>query len=245
MRPVNLRPLWHKAKASAQVFPHDSSFRMPLQRESFCALRVHFCRIRNEELRVAIATTVFPAARSCHCHELCSVITGSKTEMMASAGISKICCDIKNLLTFTFSLPLREKWRINLQTSINPGFALAPNFVSEVIPIWFISILRSSDPAGHTDWSCLTLSDFTPFLKVTIGKRGIIKRISEQVNLISLAGFQSSRLFPAHLLHVWVFSITVQSWWIGGQQSGGEQERGEERKGDHALPFYRSISSWK
>lgn len=41
MRAVNLQPLWHKAKASGQVFPHDSSFRMPLQRESFCALRVH------------------------------------------------------------------------------------------------------------------------------------------------------------------------------------------------------------
>lgn len=93
MRPVNLRPLWHKAKASGQVFPHDSSFRMPLQRESFCAMSVHFCRVRNEELRVAIATTVFPAASSCHCHELCTVIAERKTETMASAGSSKICRD--------------------------------------------------------------------------------------------------------------------------------------------------------
>lgn len=125
------------------------------------------------------------------------------------------------------------------------------------LPVYFIppEIRASSYPCRPTHWVAAQHSRVTSASSLQ-GHRRVaysIRQIwAKKFNLLSSGWFQLSSLFPLHLLHLCVyvlvcaFSISVMSWWMGGQQSGGEGEREKGRgKAISPLPFYRSISSWK
>lgn len=101
-RPCSLRGCKaHPADAKAMAKPphtHDALFRTHLQ-ESVCAVPAQFCHIRNDQVLVAIATTISPAVESCHCHMNCALSSlKGERETTVLVLVSKICCEMKTLV---------------------------------------------------------------------------------------------------------------------------------------------------